>query len=113
MAARNSTLARVTVEHMAQCGGRGLRACDYLFRAHKHQASDTGVAYKTRGVVLPAWQLPTEFVNKVSPDAEPSIGTAFIEIYSDGSHHLEVIRYPVIKNIEHEKVISKTEKVIA
>ena len=111
MAARNSTLGRVVVEHMARCGERGEKACDYLVRAHKHQHSDTGTAYKTRGIVLPAWQLPTAFVDKHVPDTDANIGTAFIEIYSDGTHHLEVVSYPIIKGIEHEQTISKIEKV--
>jgi hypothetical protein len=91
--------------HLELCGELGETRADYLVRAHKHRWADTAQTYRTRGFVLPAWQFPTEYVYRFAPESAPSIGGAFIDIYSDGTHTLTPVLYPFLKDERQYTVI--------
>lgn len=83
--------------HLERCGEYSEPPADYLVRAHKHRKADTGFAYRTRGMVLPAWQFPTSYVHRVSPDDVPMIGGVIVHIYADGTHEARLVEYPFIR----------------
>lgn len=103
---RNTAIETAVEKHLKLCGEHGEPYAHYLVRAHKHRKADTGFSYFTRGMVLPAWQFPTAYVDKYSPDDVPMIGGVLIDIYADGTHAPRLIEYPFIKQDRVYKVVS-------
>jgi hypothetical protein len=60
-------------------------------RSHMHQFGDTGSAYPTRLIQMPAWQLATAFIHRINPGAIADVGGIIVTI-ADGK--LDII--PVI-----------------
>lgn len=96
--ARNNSITGAVVKHIYRCGEFNEPHAHYLMRGHKHQHGDTGFAYPTRGIVLPAWQWPTEYVYKFDPESAPSIGAVFVLIYANGRHEYKPVIYPFLKD---------------
>lgn len=75
----NATLslgAQIVMEYANQ----GQLAPDLAIRGHYHQWVDTGDAFRTRVIQMPAFQLATAYVHKVAPGALADIGGAIIQI---------------------------------
>lgn len=49
-------------------------------RSHMHQFGDTGSAYPTRLIQMPAWQLSTAYIHRINPGALADVGGVFILI---------------------------------
>lgn len=59
-------------------------------RSHMHQFGDTGSAYPTRLIQMPAWQLATAFVHRLKAGALADVGGIFVTVI-DGE--LDVIPF--------------------
>lgn len=66
----------------------GEQAPDVAFRSHKHTYGDSGDAYPTRLIQLPAWQLRTAYVHRVAPEAMASIGGMLCLVAPDGAYQM-------------------------
>jgi hypothetical protein len=89
-----------TVFELAQFSqetGAPLALPDYLVRSHTHRRADTGATFSGRALVTPPWQIKTAFGQKAAPNKVPRIGGAWIEIYEDGTHRMEMKSWPVIR----------------
>jgi len=53
---------------------RGERPPDLALRSHMHRFADTGKAYPTRLIQMPAWQLATSYVHRIAPNSLADIG---------------------------------------
>lgn len=87
-AAMLTLLERATMQALRD----GVPVADYYLRGHTHFFTDTEGEYKARGIAVPCWQLPTEFVNKISPDSLPDIGAVAIR----GGNVIPLL-YPILK----------------
>jgi hypothetical protein len=61
-------------------------------RAHHHRAADSSVNFPIRAIVLPGWQLKTEFVNRFAPASLPDFGGAYA-VCRGGEYMLDFRRY--------------------
>lgn len=59
-------------------------------RSHMHQFGDTGTAYPTRLVQMPAWQLATAYIHRLNPGAISDIGGILVTI-ANGKMDIEPI----------------------
>ena len=59
-------------------------------RSHMHQFGDTGSAYPTRLIQMPAWQLATAFIHRLNPGAISDVGGILVTI-ADGTLEVEPI----------------------
>lgn len=66
---------------------------DLVFRSHVHRSADSFDAYPTRAVILPCWQLQTEYAHRINPDRLPDIGGGITVIEPDGVIHHETVKY--------------------
>lgn len=49
-------------------------------RSHMHQFGDTGSAYPTRLIQMPAWQLATAYIHRINPGAIADVGGIIVTI---------------------------------
>jgi len=88
----HSKLMTVIEAHANAAIDSGSPVADYLLRAHVHLHVDTRELHRTRGITLPCWQMPTEFLDKISPDDQPDIGGVIIR-----NGNVEPMLYPILK----------------
>ena len=74
-------------DHAARMGGP-LVYPHLSLRGHQHRYSDSGPSQPVRVVYLPAFQLATEFVNKISQSTLASIGGLILTVWPDGAYDL-------------------------
>lgn len=88
---RLSSLLALVQRHTMDAHRFGTPVADFVIRSHVHHYTFTGDIFKAKGITVPCWQLPTDFVHKVSPDSLPDIGGVII-------HNGEVVPviYPVL-----------------
>jgi hypothetical protein len=67
---------------------------DLVFRSHVHVSEDSRDSHRTRAIILPCWQAPTEYGYKIAPGDWPTIGGAWV-LCQDGQYTAEVERYPL------------------
>lgn len=92
-----NAISAETVKHIYESGRRDTPHAHYLIRSHKHRWADTGATYPVRGIVTPAWQLPTQLVYAIDREASSWIGGVFIDVFDDGHTELVHVDYPVIR----------------
>ncbi len=61
-------------------------------RSHMHQFGDTGSAYPTRLIQMPAWQLSTAFIHRINPGAIADVGGIIVTI-DKGKMEVEPVIY--------------------
>ena len=61
-------------------------------RSHMHQFGDTGSAYPTRLIQMPAWQLATAYIHRLNPGAIADVGGLIVTI-ADGRLDVEPVIY--------------------
>lgn len=61
-------------------------------RSHMHQFGDTGSAYPTRLIQMPAWQLATAYIHRLNPGAIADVGGLIIVI-AEGRLTVEPVIY--------------------
>lgn len=61
-------------------------------RSHMHQFGDTGSAYPTRLIQMPAWQLATAYIHRLNPGAIADVGGIIVTI-ADGKLTVEPVLY--------------------
>lgn len=61
-------------------------------RSHMHQFGDTGSAYPTRLIQMPAWQLATAYIHRLNPGAIADVG-GIIVIIRDGTLEVRPVIY--------------------
>ena len=61
-------------------------------RSHNHVYRDSLDNYRLRAITMPAWTLPTEYINTLAPGALADIGAVLVHC-SAGYYEIEVIRF--------------------
>lgn len=79
------------LEVMDECLSNGQPLPDYVLRGHVHKFADTGLNYPTRGLITPAWQGTTEFVNRLTRRANRTVG-GFLFLCENGESELKLWR---------------------
>jgi hypothetical protein len=73
---------------------RGEKPPDVVIRSHMHRYADSYQNFQTtRGIMTPAWQLVTGYINKLNPGALADIGGLIITVWPNGNYDVEVCRY--------------------
>jgi hypothetical protein len=86
---RANPLAALAIRLALSCAH--VRCPDIAIRSHRHQTADTYDNYPVRVIALPAWQLGTEFGNRLGIVELADIGGVIIRAEAGG--------YDVIKKI--------------
>jgi len=73
--------------------GKPLQHPHIVLRGHQHRYSDSGPAQQVRAIYLPAWQLATSFVNRLSQTTLSDIGGVVIIIEPDGTYEVRAKLY--------------------
>ena len=89
---RPNALNRVALEVMDEARQMGRRPPDVVLQAHNHRCADSGRNYDTRVVAMPAWQLKTAHIHKISRSRLADIG-GLIFTCEDGQHSMKKIIY--------------------
>lgn len=67
------------------------RVPDVVVRSHVHNFADTGLNFRTRGFVTPAWQLKTEFAHKVTRSLQRRVGGLVFRVENGTAEPLPLI----------------------
>lgn len=89
---RANAVNRLAVETIVKYADSGSKIPDLVIRSHRHQYADSNNNHKCRVIFTPAWQLATEFINKIAPGAVADIGGLIVNC-NDGAYNAEVVRY--------------------
>jgi len=86
-------LNKISSQIMAQAHKAGRKPPMLYFQAHNHIYAENNVAMPVRVIALPAWQLLTGLVSRISPYTQlADIGGAIVEIV-DGEYNYDVRVY--------------------
>lgn len=77
------------LEMMDDARDSGQAPPDYVIRGHVHKFSDTGLNYRTRGLVLPAWQGLTGYVSRLTRRENRTVGGVIIKC-QNGKSQMEL-----------------------
>ena len=89
-----NSLGKIATTAIMQAHETGQRPANVVIRSHLHQYVDTGDNYRTIRVIgMPAWQLITGFVHRISPGSLADIGGLIFTCYPGGDYECDVVRY--------------------
>lgn len=96
---RPNTCSRVAAQVVMRYAtpNRIKRMPHVVVRSHMHLFAESGTNYPVRVVSTPAWQLVTEFGNRLDPGELADIGIVFF-VCDQGEHQMIVKRYTVEPN---------------
>jgi hypothetical protein len=77
---KNNATLGLAAQIVMEYANQGQLAPELAIRGHYHQWVDTGDAFRTRVIQMPAFQLATAYVHRVAPGALADIGGAVIQI---------------------------------
>lgn len=83
---------KLAAETGMKCFENRLHPPDVIFRSHQHRWSDSNQNHRIRGIFLPAWQAPTDYIYKLDADAVEEVGGA-IMVCSDGEYEFIKCEY--------------------
>lgn len=82
---------------------------DVVVRSHVHTFAETGRNFRTYGVVTPAWQLKTEYANRITRRQSAEVGGLIFEVV-DKQWEIIPMRYPVPQSKPHPALARLTQK---
>lgn len=91
---RGASAGRLASDTMQRYIDRGEWPPDLVIRSHVHVSEDSRDSHRTRAIILPCWQAPTEYGYKIAAGDWPTIGGAWV-LCHDGKYQAEVERYPL------------------
>ena len=92
---RSNPVSMLAFNIWAEHAERELPYPHVAIRSHFHTSADSGDAYKTRVIQLPAWQLKTAHAHKVVAENIADIGGVIIIVPPDGEYEIKRVLYPV------------------
>ena len=90
---KGASAGRLAADTQGRYIDRGEWPPDLVVRSHVHVSEDSDDNHRTRAIILPCWQGPTEYGHTIAPGDWPTIGGAWA-LCQDGGYHLEIERYP-------------------